>query len=349
MRARGSILRALLPLVLIPLALLVSLGATSTTGQEAAQPTESSGFVVGVDTYFDFGPPNNYYEIFIVIPAQHGTKVQRFILRPLAHKCYAPEEVAYVEKTSTLSVKDLLAGVDPCKIREKDLKKEQKRKKGELNFSGANVSLQLSCAGETRTIQTSVLERDWFLASPGTPRNTSWTVELLDKLRSLTGPGVLDQPMFPPKSYTRAPVSADPLSLENLSSGKYDSLFPDPEEKASEIYRGSLVPPPQPTVKLISGTPLEPVHFTLPAYPSLPWMIGHEGEPSVVVRLDPRGNVSSVVMFTGYALFEAAIRDAVKDWIFPPAPPSTEILDPPRDVTLRFSFQLNCKPTEDKK
>jgi TonB family protein len=339
MRARPSIL----------LASLLSLAATA-VGQEAGKSIEASGFVVGVDTYFDFGPPLNYYEIFIVIPTQEGAKVEKFTLTPLAHKCYAPEKTEYVEKTTTLTVKELLAGEDPCAIREKDLKKEQTQKKHELNFSGANISLQVSRGGATRTIKTEVLERDWFLAHPGTPKDTGWTMELLNKLGSLTGPGVREKPAFAmTETGPVAPLSADPATLQDLAAGKYDSLFPNPEEKASDIYRGSLVPLPQPSVTLLSSTPMEPAHFTLPAYPRLPWLVQHEGEPSVALRIDSQGNVSAVEMYMGSKLFEGAVRDAVKDWKFPPAPPSTEMLDPPREVTVRFSFQLNCKANEEKK
>jgi hypothetical protein len=333
MRASHSIL----------LALLFFPGAAA-SGQESTKSIEGPGFVVGVNTYFDFGPPFNYYDIFVVTPTPQGSKVGKFTLTPLVHKCYAPEKTEYVEKTTKLSVKELLAGEDPCEISENDLKREQKRKKKGLNFSGAQISLQLSCGGETRTIQASVIERDWFLAHPGTPKNTGWTMELLDKLGSLTGPGVGDKPAFPTmETGPVVPLSADPTLLENLRAGKYDGLFPGAQEKASEIYRGSLVPLPQPTVALVSSTPVEPVHFTLPVYPHLPWIVAHEGETSVALLLDPEGNVSSLVMFMGMPLFEGAVRDAVKDWKFPPAPPTTEILPPLREVAVSFSFQLNCK------
>jgi len=331
------------------LALLLSV-CRSASAQDAPKPVEISGFVVGVDSYFDFGPPFHYYEIFIAAPMQEGTKVEKFTLTPLARSCYAPEKTEYVENVTMLSAKELLVGVDPCKISQKDLNREQKRKHKELNFGGANISLQVSCGGTTRTIQASVLERDWFLAHPGTPKNTSWTLKLLGKLRNLTGPGVMDKPIFAmPETGPRAPLSADAANLEHLSSGKYDPLFPCATDKVSEIYRASLVPLPQPRVTLVSSTPVEPVHFTLPVYPRLSWLAAHEGEPSAVLRVDPQGNVLAVEMYMGSALFEGAVRDAVKDWKFPPAPPSAEIVDPLREVTVRLSFELNCKANQDKR
>lgn len=330
------------------LAILFSL-AWVAPAQEDRQATANSGFVLGVDTYFDFGPPFDYYEIFVVTSTPQGAKVGRFSLTPPAHKCYEPEKTEYVEKTTTLSPGELMDGVDPCKIPEKDLKKEEKRKHKETNFSGANVAMQFTCGGATRTIQTRVLERDWFLAHPGTPKNTNWTLQLLDKLRSLTGPGALDKPMFATMQTTSpAALSADAITLGNLSAGKYDALFPGATEKASEIYRASLIPPPQPNVTLVSSTPVQPIHFTLPGYPPLPRLVAHEGESSVIVRLDSQGNVSSVDMSTGSPLFQGTLRDAVKDWKFPPAPPTMDVDDPPRQVTVTFSFQLNCHADPEK-
>jgi hypothetical protein len=331
------------------LALLLWLGRGA-AAQAAPKPAEVPGFVVGVDTYFDFGPPFHYYEIFVAMPMQQGTKVEKFTLTPAANKCYAPEKTEYVENITPLSARELLADVDPCKISEKELKKEQKRKHKELNFSGANISMRVSCGGNPRTIQASVLERDWFLAHPGTPKNTSWTLGLLGKLRSLTGPSVMEKPMFAmPENGPRVPLSADAASLEELSSDAYDSLFPGATEKVSEIYRASLVPLPEPSVTLVSSTPVEPIDFTLPTYPRLSLLAAHEGEPSAILRVDPQGNVSAVDMYMGSRLFQGVILDAVKHWKFPPAAPSAEIDGPPRQVTVRLSFVLNCKADKDKK
>ena len=326
---------------LLFLGLLLSLAFVAPC-QETLKAVDDQGFALGVNTYFDFGPPFDYYEIFVVKPAKEGSRVGKFTLTPPAHKCYAPEKTEYVATTTTLSVQELLAGVDPCKISEKDLKKEQKRKKKELNFSGANISLQITCGGATRTIKTSILERDWFLAHPGTPKNTNWTLELLSKLRNLTGPGVMDKPVLAmTETGPRPPLSADAESLESLTSGKYDPLFPGAQQKASEIYRASLISPPQPSVTLVSSTPEEPLHYTLPSYPPLPRLAAYEGQSFVILQLDARGNVASLQMSGGSPLFAGAVRDAVKDWKFSSAPPTMNLTDPPRQVTVTVSFQLN--------
>lgn len=171
-----AVMRRVLLLLLYGMTIL----AVRTSGQESAKRTDGSGFVLGVNTFFDFGPPFDYYEIFIVIPIAQGSRVEKFTLTPVAHKCYAPSKPEYVENTTSLSVEELLARVDPCAIRKKDLKKEAKRK--ETNFSGANISLQMTCGGRFRTMEMRVLERDWFLTHPGTPKNSDWTMGVLEKV-----------------------------------------------------------------------------------------------------------------------------------------------------------------------
>jgi hypothetical protein len=63
-------------------------------------------FEVGVRTYFDFGPPFDYYEIFLVRPAPTGTSVERINLTPEGTECGAP--FAKVE-TASGSLADSIA------------------------------------------------------------------------------------------------------------------------------------------------------------------------------------------------------------------------------------------------
>jgi TonB family protein len=299
-----------------------------------------------VNTFFDFGPPFNYYEIFVVIPIAQGSKVEKFTLAPVAHKCYAPAKAEYAENTTSLSVKELLIGVDPCAIRDKDLKKEAKRKHKESNLSGANLSLRMNCGRNVRTIEMRVLERDWFLKHPGTPKNTDWTMQVLEKLRGSTGSGTMENPMFAlVGTGPRGPLSADAASIENLSSGGFDVLFPwaIEREKVSAIYRESLVEPAKPSVTFVRSTPIEPVQYTLPIYPPLVRMAQKEGDVSVVLTINAEGKVSNVGTYSGPKLLEGAMRDAVKDWKFPPA------AEPVREVRVSVAFRLNCSDEEEKK
>jgi hypothetical protein len=267
--------------------------AAAAPAKEPPKAIADSGFVLGVDTYFDFGPPFHYYEIFVVTPAPQGAKVGKFTLMPPAHKCYAPEKTEYVENTTSLSLNELLAGVDPCKIPEKDLKKEQKRKTKESNFSGAIVAMQVTCGGAARTIQTKVLERDWFLAHPGTPKSTSWT----------TMPG--NRASYLPElrfSRVAGPAESGAGGAVSVTGNTGLSSTPGPVSLRS-LSRSSI---------------------------------------------DSQGKMSSVDMSMGSPLFQGAVRDAVKDWKFPPAPPTMDVDDPPRQVTVTLSFKLNCNADAEK-
>jgi hypothetical protein len=50
-----------------------------------------------------------------------------------------------------------------------------------VNFSGTNVAVQVTCGVATRTIQTRVLERDWFLAHPARRRSTVPTLSQMSR------------------------------------------------------------------------------------------------------------------------------------------------------------------------
>jgi TonB family protein len=301
-------------------------------------------FVLGRHTYFDFGPPHDYYEIYLVKQAKKGSVVQRITLTPAANQCYAPAKTEFVEKTSPFSVEELLGGTNPCRIPEKELRKEQRRKKKELVFSGANVALQIECGQATRIIRADILDRDWFAENPGTPKNTAWTMKLLDTLDQLTGPTVMDKPILggaePPGQATNL---ADSITQQNLSSGKYDELFAAAPDKTSVLYKDSLIMPPKPTVQLVGSSPESPTVLKLPDYPRLPVLAAHEGSVSITMAVDQQGNVTELIIYQGSRLFEAAVRDVVKDWKFPVDSGSRQVIEPNlRKVTATLDFKLNC-------
>ena len=298
--------------------------------------TPPQQFIVGRHTYFDFGPPNDYYEIYLVKQTNAGSEVERITLTPEVNKCYAPAKTEFVEKAVPSSVKEFLGSTDPCKIPEKELKKGQKRKKKGLVFSGANVALQVQCGMATRIIRGDILDRDWFAANPDTPKNTSWTMQLLANLDNIAGPTVMDKPAFGGVDpLGQAMHLTDPITHQNLSSGKYDELFAAAPDRASVLYKESLIAPPKPTVQLVSSSPASPTVSKLPAYPRLPVLAAHEGSTSVTMAVDQQGNVSGIIIYQGSKLFEAAVRDAVKDWKFPPDPNVNQ-------VSATIEFKLNC-------
>src|SRR5688572_55136 len=136
--------------------------------------------VIGRHTFFDFGPPSDYYEILSLRPTEHGTSIQRVIATPAGLACIQPPTVEATTAAVAASVLDLLGQKNPCAIPEKALRRERKRCKDCLVFSGADVVMQVRCGEKIRRI----LE------------HTSWTMEVLERLDRSLGPRAVDRPMF---------------------------------------------------------------------------------------------------------------------------------------------------------
>jgi hypothetical protein len=162
-------------------------------GQE--QPTSSvrvGTFEIGLRTFFDFGPPFNYYELFIVSPSATGSLVQRITLTPPSDECFGPAKLEVASASVGESIDALLASVNPCVIPEKELRRELHRCKKCLGFSGAEVLLRFQCGDQKRLIRSNVFDRDWFDPSAKTPQRTLWVSHLLNRLQRAVGPGVME-------------------------------------------------------------------------------------------------------------------------------------------------------------
>jgi hypothetical protein len=85
----------------------------------AVQPGQ---FEIGRHTFFDCGPPFNFYEIFVVRPSPAGISVERITLTPPGQKCVAPAEVKAASASTSESVAQLLGDKNPCSIPEKALR-----------------------------------------------------------------------------------------------------------------------------------------------------------------------------------------------------------------------------------
>jgi hypothetical protein len=251
--------------------------------------------------------------------------------------CISPAKIEVEFKTIEEAPKELLGNVDPCKIPEKELNRELKRCKNCLSFSGSNVAMQVQCGTKSRLIRSDILDRDMFDKNAKTPSHTSWTIALLQKMDSAVGPGVIDrQRMFSiEETYEPLLRGADSEVLQEVSGGKYDSLFPGARNKPSAVYRASKILPPIPAVQLVSSEPFQPENVVLPVYPSLAKLARVEGVLSFSFVIDAGARPADVVFESGNPLLRAGVAEAVGQWKFPNASAGQRI-------ESKIEFLHNC-------
>jgi len=315
------------------LALLLGGGALS-QGRKPQSPVPSE-FLIGRHTYFDFGPPMDYYELFVVHDRANSCEVERITLTPAGDACLAPPSL----RIATGRIEDQMNGLldrNPCSIPEKDLNRERERCKNCLRYGGADVVMQVSCGGQTRKIRMDILDRDMFDPTPRTPEHTSWTMKLLGKLDSILDDRVMDRSIFePPKPQELFPSDNRAPLVENIRQGKYDDLFGKVPDKLSQLLLASSVKPATPSVDLLSSTPFRPIAFDLPAYPRLATMVRAEGEVNIKFDVNAEGGVANLEFLSGQPLLRGTIEQSVKRWSFPREAVGREIR-----ATLRFA--TNC-------
>jgi TonB family protein len=285
--------------------------------QDQHSPVLPSQFEIGRHTFIDVGPPNDFYELLLVRPAPNGSTVERITLTPAGDRCIQPPKVEVANGTLVVSVADLLGTTDPCSIPEKELRRERKRCKNCLVFSGANVAMRVQCGSTTRIVRSDILDRDMFNPAPNTPEHTSWTMRLLSQIDGAVGPGVMDRPMFAiPGEEKRAVPAQESGTLADISAGKYDELFKSAHDKPSDLYRAAEIRPPAPTVRLVSSTPFQPGNFIQPAYPPLARLARIEGTVNFTVDVSPDGGVASFSVQSGHPWLRGATEKAVRGWKF---------------------------------
>lgn len=295
--------------------------------------------VIARETYFDVGPPFNFYEVLTVDESKDGLAVERAILSPPGDACFQPPTVEIQSAKLQTSMASLLRDKNPCDIPEKVLNKEAKRCKHCLNFAGSNVTMHVSCQGKDRQIKTNVLEKDWFEKNPNTPQQTAWGMSILHDLDSALGLGVMDKPMF-----TTAEATSDSATKERLNSpiaqalqeGKYDYPFAS-KQSLSEMFRESLQTPRQSMVELISASPLSPSSSTLPTYPPIGRAAHVSGRVTMGFNVTPAGQVENLNLISGPKMMQGSVEEALKKWSFPPSTDSHQ-------EEVVFNFNLNCAP-----
>jgi len=301
-----------------------------------SKPAQPDQFEIGRHTFFDFGPPFDFYEIFLVRPSTDGSSVERITLTPAGNECVSPATIDAASASIPESVAALLSATNPCAIPEKVLRRELKRCKKCSVFSGANVVMQVQCGAETRLIRTDILDKDWFDASPHTPEHTSWTMQLLAHLDQAAGPGVMDKPAFPFSGNGEPEVSLDSPTLKKVGAGEYDALFKGAPNKPSDLYRAAQNPPPPPTVRLINSSVSLPTGTIVPpVYPPLTRITHVEGRVSFKIEIDSNGRATNLIFDSGHPLLRPSVEHAVGSWRFP-----KEFSD--QQVQLTIEFALNC-------
>lgn len=298
-------------------------------------------FEVGVHTFFDFGPPFDFYQLYVVRSAENGTKAERLIFTPAGSKCFAPAKLETSSAFLHASVRELLENKNPCTIPDKDLKRELKRCKKCSVYSGSNVRMQVKCGGGTRLIRSDILDRDMFASNPHTPANTAWTMQLIDRLNQELGPGVMERPMFPsPPDESAGKVDAQQSAnagvLADIAQGEYDALFPESEIKLAALYYETQKPaPPSPSVRLKTPLSVAPEALVVPIFPPLARMTRTEGDVIVEFEIGEDLVPKGETVLEGHPLLRAAALDAVEKWRFP----ASAVL---QRLQATFEFSLNC-------
>ncbi len=302
--------------------------------REPAAPLPDS-FEIGRHTFFDFGPPTDFYEIFVVRAEESGTSIERITLTPPADACMRPAKI----ETASASISDSIAVLldkNPCVIPEKSLHRELKRCKKCLIFSGVDVAMRVQCGNQTRVIRSDILDKDLFDPAPKTPPYTSWTMQLLSRLDHAVGPGVMERPIFPIEkadALTRAPTSE---VLEDVGAGKYDVLFEKAPDKPSDLYRAAQKTQiASPSVELLDSLPFRPEVFIQPDYPPIARVAHLEGAVTFTVLIDGSGKALSVAVERGNPLFRGVVEKAAMSWKFPNDAAH-------QLIRATIEFKLNC-------
>jgi len=321
--------------VFLVLVLLCGCAAFAEDGQiERSVPDR---FLIARHTFIDVGPPNDFYEIISVRGTTTGTTVERVMLTPAGDACIQPSKVEAVASAIADPVTVVLEGRNPCAIPDKALRKELKRRKQGLVFSGAEISMHVQCGGKERIIRADVLDRDMFDANAATPENTSWTMRLLARLDKAFPSGVWDRPIVPGLTEPSDATAPQADTARALASGEYDSLFAGAPDRPSDLHRASQIPPPAPEVLLRSSEPFQPEKFVAPGYRPLARLARIEGTVVVTFKIDANGRETDTQFESGHSLLRPTVTNAVSEWKFP-----KEAAD--HRIKATIDFKTNCPP-----
>ena len=291
--------------------------------------------VIARDTFWDIGPPFNYYDLIQIKSDSQGLAVDQVLVTPHGQACMQPATIE--ERTVILhkTMADLLQGRNPCAIPEKELHSEQKRCKKCLVFSGVNVMMQVACGGADRKLRMDILDRDIYDRRTQTPSNTSWTMSLLSELNGVLGPGSEEKPIFnvEPAQHHNVP---DTALVRAIGDGKFDELFGTQAGVSQIVHEVGQTPPPPPSVEIESIAPLAPISPVLPVYPPIAKAARVEGVVNVTFDISAEGKVVNIAMVDGPKMLQLSVTDGLSGWSFPESGWG-------RSGRAGIRFSLNCK------
>jgi TonB-like protein len=306
-------------------------------GVAVAQTTRTQmpeNLVIARHTFFDFGPPNDFYEVIQVESAGSHLSVKRALITPQGGSCVQPPTIEQSTVAMHETMDELLSSKNPCSIPDKELHRELKRCKKCLTFRGVIVTMQTSCHGLNRQIRMDILDHDLFDSSPGTPENTSWTMSLLAKLDTALGPGAMDKPVFSLGS-SQAQVPEKTELIQQITEGKFDTLF-GTEDKVSLIAQQAMKPPPLPTVEIESVSPTVPTSVELPKYPPIAKLARVEGLVEATFHVDEDGTIKDIAFHEArLKMLQLGVTESIPKWKFPQSAWG-------KDEKALIRFRLNC-------
>ena len=313
--------------------LLMPLWLLSAVAQKTSSTKFPGEITIGVHTFIDVGPPNDFYQIYILRASSHGADVERLTVTPAGTVCIQPPTVERATAHLDQSLPALLQGKNPCLIPEKALEKERARCKHCPVFSGADVNMQVQCGQATRTLRMDILDRDMFDPDPNTPPNTSQTMALLNKLDGVLGRGVLQRPMFDLSTHTSTKAHSE--AIDELREGKFDALFKGDPDKPSQLYMESQKAYPAPTITLVSVSPIAPISPKFSPYPPIARLTHVEGLVRFGLKVSSIGTSSDIRFLSGPAMLKAYTIAAISKWKFSPAAAG-------KNIRGTIDFALNC-------
>lgn len=324
--------RSRLLLLLCIFTLLLDAGLSQSATSSSDHPQE---LILAASSFIDIGPPFDYYSLYKLSAGIAGTDIEKVALTPPGDACLQPATTKVSKAHISQSIDEILKHRDPCLIPERELRREAKRCKRCLTFSGIHVQAQIACNGKPRSIRYEVLDRDLFATSPKTPVQTSRTMKLLEALDKALGGGDLGSPIFStgvPTTDSPSAQQSDAL-LKELAAGAFDGLFTS--DSISQLFKDSQQPHKSPLVTIESSFLLSPINPQLPTYPPIARAAHVGGKVGLHLSVEATGKVKDVVATEGPEMLRRSAIDAAKTWVFPRGP-----IAHPENAAVKFD--LNC-------